>query len=100
MQKESLLFFFSKVAKLTGLIWFLIPVNSFQENDENDVVEDVFVVVVPTVNVAFSRNPSPQLLPSVAVKVLIRVTTAAIKRDSPRIKSEAEAFLRPVVRRW
>ncbi len=86
------------MAKLTGLIWFPIPVNNFQENDENDVVEDVFVAVVPTVNVAFAPATKSAVAKSVALLVLIRVTTAAIKRDSPRINSEAGAFLRPVVR--
>ena len=36
---QDYFFFFSRVAKQTGLIWFPISVNNLQGHGENDVVE-------------------------------------------------------------
>ena len=55
--------------------------------------------MIPIVSVDVAKHPSPPEAKSWAVKVLMRVATAAIKRAEPRINIEAGAFLRPVVRR-
>ncbi len=48
----------TRVAKLTGLIGFPISINNFQGHGENDVVEDVFVAVIPSLNVALAKKSS------------------------------------------